>query len=76
MKKFLLWILMILFLLSAIVFAIWAIQAAWLTTFVTDAQIHDLSMRFYTRSLLAVLLFVLSVVVGYCASKLKSKEGE
>lgn len=66
---------MVIFLLSSIVLAIWAIQAAWLTTFATDAQIHNLSMRFYTRSLLAVLLFVLSVMVGYCASKLKSNEG-
>lgn len=67
--KILLWVLSAIALLSSIFFAMWAIQAVWLSGFTTGPLVHDYTMRFYTRCGLAVLLAALSIALGYRASK-------
>jgi len=54
----------ILFLLS-LLFAVWSIQAAWLTAFAHDKNvIHELSVRFYIRGGIAIFLFIGAIIVG------------
>lgn len=74
--RFLLWTLSFAAFLSSIFFGMWAMQAAWLTSFADTVMAHEYSVRFGVRLSMAVLSLIVSIFLLHRSSKIERQRRE